>query len=287
VQDGANWKSAPTTKLHVIDLKAEPPVVIAAVDTGKQPSGLAISRKGDLALVANRADNSVSVLSIAGRDVKVIDTIPMGDQVTSVAITPDGRKALVTKFIVHKVAVLDIDGQKVTYGKLDLPTGQFPYNVDITPDGSLGITADNGFAGGSDGNMDTVTVIDMKATPPRVVSHVDVGDGPEGFAISPKGDLAVVLLLRGSNADKKAFYYNRNGSVVALKIEGGKVIRGDEVEVGGLPEGVAFSPDGKYLYVGNFLDSDLSILAVDGTKLTDTGKRLKLPGAPAALRGVP
>ena len=47
----------------------------------------------------------------------------------------------------------------------------------------------------------------------------------------------------------------------------------------------AFSPDGKYLYVGNFLDSDVSILEVDGTKVTDTGKRLQLPGHPASMRG--
>ena len=46
----------------------------------------------------------------------------------------------------------------------------------------------------------------------------------------------------------------------------------------GLPEGAVFSDDGKYLYVGNFLDSDMSILRVDGDQLVDTGKRLTLPG---------
>ena len=53
----------------------------------------------------------------------------------------------------------------------------------------------------------------------------------------------------------------------------------------GLPEGAVFSDDGKYLYVGNFLDSDVSILRVDGDKLVDTGKRMALPGHPAAMRG--
>jgi DNA-binding beta-propeller fold protein YncE len=27
-----------------------------------------------------------------------------------------------------------------------------------------------------------------------------------------------------------------------------------ELEVGRLPEGIVFSPDGKYLYVGNFIE---------------------------------
>jgi len=59
----------------------------------------------------------------------------------------------------------------------------------------------------------------------------------------------------------------------------------DEAEVRGLPEVVVWSADGKYLYVGNFLDSDVSILRVDGDQLVDTGKRLALPGHPASMRG--
>ena len=51
-----------------------------------------------------------------------------------------------------------------------------------------------------------------------------------------------------------------------------------------LPEGVAFTPDGKYLLVGNYLDQDISILKVDGVTIADTGKRFKLPGHPASMR---
>jgi len=35
------------------------------------------------------------------------------------------------------------------------------------------------------------------------------------------------------------------------------------------------------------LDSDISILKVSGTQVSDTGKKIKLPGHPASLRGVP
>jgi len=47
-----------------------------------------------------------------------------------------------------------------------------------------------------------------------------------------------------------------------------------------------FSPDGKYLYVGNYMDDDISILKVDGTSVTNTGKSVKLPGHPASMRSV-
>ena len=110
-------------------------------------------------------------------------------------------------------------------------------------------------------------------------------DAPEGFAISPTGKLAVALLLNGNDAAKNAPFYNRNGKVVALKIDGKKVTRTNEVMVHGLPEGAVFSDDGKYLYVGNYQDRDISILRVDGDQLVDTGKTLKLPGQPASMRG--
>ncbi len=285
VPDGAGWKFVPDNKLYVIDLTTSPPSHITTVEVGKQPSGLDINRAGNLALVSNRAGNSISVLSIEGKSVKLVDTVPMGEQVAAVAFTPDGKRALAAKFPGHKVALLEVDGQKVTYKKYDMNVGLWPYNIGVTPDGKLAISANNGNAGAADGQVDTVSVIDLEAIPPRVIDHVVVGDGPEGFVISPTGKIAVAMLLRGSNSDKKAWFYNRNGSVAVLKIDGKKVTKVGEVEVRGLPEGAVFSPDGKYLYVGNFLDGDVSILKVDGTKVTDTGKRLQLPGHPAAMRG--
>ena len=69
-----------------------------------------------------------------------------------------------------------------------------------------------------------------------------------------------------------------------LRIEGKKVTKIQEIEVGGLPEAAVFTPDGRYLLVGNYLDQDFSILQVDGSKITDTGKRFKVPGHPASAR---
>ncbi len=285
VQEGAAWKSVPDNKLYVINLKTNPPSHIATIEVGKQPSGLAINRRGDLALVTNRADNSISVLSIQGNDVKLIDTVPMGDSVAAVAFTPDGKHALAAKFPAHKIALLNVEGQKVTYAKYDMPVGLWPYNVDVTPNGKLALTSDNGNAGRSDGHIDTVSVIDLEVNPPRVVDRVVVGDSPEGLAISPTGEIAVAMVLSGSDGPHASWFYHRNGRVAVLKIDGKKVTKVAEVEVRAVPEGAVFSPDGKYLYVGNFTDGDVFILKVEGTKVTDTGKRLQLPGHPASMRG--
>jgi len=282
-KEGDALKQGPDDKVYVIDLKASPPKLIDTITAGKQPSGLSINRAGTLALVANRAGKSITVLSIKGTAVKVIDTVDMGDEVSQVVFTPDGKRALATKFSAHKVALLDVDGDKVTYNKFDLPAGLWPYNVEVTPNGQIALTSDNGAAGSSDGSVDTASVIDLEAKPPRVIDRVVVGDGPEGLAISPKGNVAVSLILAGSN-NKPAYFYHRNGHLTVLRIDGKKVTKVKEIEVGGLPEAVAFTPDGRYLYVGNYLDKDISILRVNGTDITDTGKRFKLPGHPASGR---
>ena len=285
VQEGAGWKPAPDNKLYVIDLTTSPPRLLNTVTVGKQPSGMSINRAGNLALIANRADNSISVLAIQGKDVKLVDTVVIGEHVAHVAFTPDGKRAVAGKFPGHKVAMLEVDGQKVTYTKRDVPVGLWPYNFDITPDGKLALTADNGISGNADGHIDTVSVVDLEAKPERLIDKVVVGDAPEGIAISPTGKIAVALLLRGSNNAKTDWFYNRNGSVVVLKIDGKKVTKIGEIEVRGLPEGVVFSPDGRWLYVGNFNDEDISVLRVDGETVTNTGTLVKLPGRPASMRG--
>ena len=288
VQDNGAWKPQPDNKVYVIDLKASPPKQAATLELGKQPSGLAFNKAGNLALVTNRADGTLSVLSVSGSDVKVVDTVTIGtpaDQLSAVAITPDGKRALVTKFAAHKVALLDIDGQKVTYTKYDMNTGLWPYNVKITSDGKLGLAGNNGGAGSSDGQIDTVAVIDLDAKPrPRVIDQVVVGDGPEGLAVSPVGGWAASVILNGSNAGKDVQFPHGRSYVSLLKIEGNKVRRVSTVGVGNLAEGVAFSPDGKYLYVGNYMDRDMTILELSGNRLKRVGT-LKLPGQPASLRG--
>ena len=284
VKDGDAFKQVPNNQIFVIDLKANPPKLAATLTGGKQPSGLSFSPDGKMALVANRADNSISVLSVNGTDVKVTDTISFPDSVAHVIFTPDGKHALAARAPANKVSVLDIAGDKVTYNKVDLLTGQFPYNIVVTPNSKIALTSDNGNSGASDGSVDTTSVIDVEANPPRIIDRVVVGDGPEGLAMSPKGDLAVAAILRGSNANKKAFFYNKNGSLSILKIDGKKVTKTQDIEVGGLPEAVTFTPDGKYILAGNYIDQDFSILKVDGTKVTDTGKRFKVPGHPASAR---
>lgn len=103
VKAGDEWKGVPDNKVYVIDLTVSPPAQIATVEAGKQASGMAINRAGTLALVANRADDSVTVLAIDGKTVKPVGTLSVATKPTAavpkpppalpvaVAITPNGR----------------------------------------------------------------------------------------------------------------------------------------------------------------------------------------------------
>ena len=291
VEKDGKWQTEPDDRLFVLDLKANPPAVVQTLNLGKQPSGLAINAAGTMALVANRADGTISVLSIDGKNVKVTDSVPVGaaaDSVSAVAITPDGKTALAVKANTDKVAVLTIDSGKASYDKKnDLPANNYPYNVVVTPNGQIALIANTGGGGSSDGNADTVSVVDLTVTPIRIIDHITVGDSPEGLAISPKGDMAVTIEARGSNRPKDNWIHHPAGAVTVLSIDGKKVTRAGEAPVGLLPEGGAFSADGGYLYIGNFIDSDLSVFRVAGSQLTDTGQRFKLPGQPASMRAGP
>src|SRR5207248_11082913 len=113
VVQGWGHRLEPDNKVFLIDLRANPPAAIGTITVGKQPSGMAISPKGDLALVANRADGTISVLSIRGKEVLVLDTVTVGaaaDQVSAVAITPDGKSALAVTAAGNKLALLSIEG---------------------------------------------------------------------------------------------------------------------------------------------------------------------------------
>jgi hypothetical protein len=283
-QDGTAWKVAPDNKLFVIDLNANPPKLIDTVTVGMQPSGLSISHKGDLALIANRAGKSVSVLSIEGGVVKSLGDVPMEQEAAAVVIAPDGKRAFVCLNMVNKVAVLSIDGQKVTYDKsLDIPAALNPYNIDITTDGRYVIASNTG---AQKNNADAEVVIEATSAHPHVIDLMSPGTGPEGFAISPNGKTVAAPLLLGSGAKPGDWFKTKAGELVVMSIgPGGKLTVTGRAPLGALPEGVAYSPNSDYIYVGNYLDKDLQVFRLANGKPVQVGASIKLPGQPASMRG--
>lgn len=103
-----------------------------------------------------------------------------------------------------------------------------------------------------------VSVVDLSATPPRVTQTLEVGLGPSGVSINRAGTLALV-------ANRMA------GTVSVLSIQGGKVSVADTVAIGPATTGVShaqFTPDGRHALVTRDNDSIVSVLAIEGNKIT-------------------
>ncbi|MEL0069677.1 MAG: YncE family protein [Betaproteobacteria bacterium] len=282
------WKPTPDNKLFVIALKGEKSTLIDTLEVGLQPSGLSISSDGSFALIANRAGKSVSVVKIDGQVVKLHANIDVGDEVAAVAITPDMSKALIVKNKSNKIGVIDINDMTFAYQKdADMSVADFPYNIDITPDGSIAIVAHTGNGGRSDGNTDALVVIDISSSnPPHVSGYFSAGDAPEAFAISPQGNIVVALLLGGDTILPETHWAHSNpGQIAVFEIHGKELKKNQSVDIAGLPEGVAFSRDGRFMYVSSFMEKKMYVYKVEGNLIRETGVALDLPGHPASMRG--
>ncbi|NUM52066.1 MAG: YncE family protein [Candidatus Hydrogenedentes bacterium] len=284
-QDPADTsKYVPASRIYVLDLQSDPPSVIQEIEGGKQPSGLSITRDGRFALVANRAGGTVSLLSIEGKTVTLRQTIELckpEDNVADVAISPDGKLALASVCNGGYLAMLHLHEGMVTSDKRKLSTCGKPYRVAITPDGTLGVTAGSG-QGIPD--TDAITVVDLTQEPPRTTDYIPIGGGPESLEVSPDGTLIAAVLIGGSNLPKGEPFHEDGGKLIILARRGKTFEVVQILATGPIPEGVAFTQDGKHIVVGCHPVRKLWVYDVDGETVRDSKVRIDVPGMPSSLR---
>ncbi len=276
-------KIIPNDVLSVIDLKATPPCVIQTLHAGAGASGIAINAAATLALVANRGAGTVSVFTIAGKTLTPAGTLQLGDAKSSpshVVITPDGKRALVTRDGDHGLTLLRIDGDLVTVTDRTFYAGFRPYGADITPDGAVAVVA---CMGRGQGDVDTVSVIDLRLDPPRTVNTVSVGTTPEGIKLSADGRWCAVVAQEGSNRPASSPFYQPRGKLVVLELNGTRLTPVAQAPIGGWSQGVAFSADGRTLLVQNMVERNIQVFDFDGSTLRETSQ-IALPGGGAAIR---
>ena len=276
-------KVVPDNTLTVIDLKATPPSVSATLQAGAGAAGVSINRAGTLALVANRSEGTVSVFTISGKTVTPAGKISLGDAKSGpshVVFAPDGKTALVTRDGDYKISVLSVDGNKVEYTKRDMNAGLRPYSIEMSRKGDVAVVGNIGLG---QGDADTVSLIDLKANPSRIVDTVTVGQTPEGVAMSPDGNFVAVTVMNGTNKPKASPFFNDFGLVKILAIKGGKLIPVTEAKVGHWCQGAAWSRDGKTLAVGCMTERELQVFNFNGKTLRPAGV-VKMSAGPAGLR---
>lgn len=262
------------------------PKVLATLQAGRGAAGVSINRAGTLALVANRNEGTVSVFTINGRTVTPAGSVKVGDEKSGpshVVFVPDGKTALVTRDADHRIVVLSIDGSKVEATNREISAGLRPYAIDIARKGEIAVV---GNIGAGAGDADTISVIDLRLNPPRVVNTVTVGQTPEGLKISPDGRFVAVTVNNGSNKAPSSPFFNNNALLQIWARNGVQLTKAAELPIGHWCQGIAWSSNSKTLLVQCMVEQEISVIrfsGLTGRSLQKVGS-IKIKGGPAGIR---
>ena len=144
------------------------------------------------------------------------------------------------------------------------------------------MTAGSGFGNGSD--LDAITVVEVKGREMVATDYVGIGVSPESIEISPDGKLLAAVVIEGSNWPVGDPRHGTHGMLVMLERQGKTFVKKQRIDVGRIPEGVAFTSDGKRIVVQCHPDRELWVLDVVAGMVKDSGVRVKVPGMPSSLR---
>ena len=170
---------------------------VTSVGVGSGPSAVAIDRADGIAVVANTADGTVSLIALAPPTPKNIATITVGNQPTGVAVDdmlPDPT-ALVVNSADQTVSAVDLKTQSVVGTPLSVSIGPantspLPFAVGINPLTHRALVAYQ--------STNQATVLDLSTGTPAVVQQIGGGSVPFGtgtnpaVAIDPRLNWAVV-----------------------------------------------------------------------------------------------
>jgi len=152
-----------------------------------------------------------------------------------------------------------------------------PLSVALTPDEGLALVTASNKVDPADPTKQTpdnrVSVIDLKASPPKVIATLEAGKGAAGISINRQGTLALVSNIA-------------DGTVSVFAIQGKTVTPAGTVEVGGAKAGggmVGIAPDGKTALVSRSLDNRVSVLSIEGTKVEYTKRDMTAGVRPIVL----
>jgi YVTN family beta-propeller protein len=219
--------------------------VVATINTGVNPDGMAITPDSRFAYVANNNNygitdgDSVSVLNLKNNTVKQVITDASFKGAYRVAINPQGTKAYVANSDGTTVSIIDIATNRVTstINGFDGPSG-----IVITADGTRGYVNNYGGPDGvGSGNGTTVRVVDL-VNNVIIGNPITVGLAPAALAIAPDNRFVYVINYVDGNPG--------TGTMSVIRTRDNTVV--DTIPGFSGPFALAITPNGKYAYVTNF-----------------------------------
>jgi DNA-binding beta-propeller fold protein YncE len=264
-------------RVAVFDLTANPPAVVQSLTAGSGATQVRVSPNGALALVANRAEGTVSVFSVKDRRLTPVGKVDTGNpkSLASAVVFVDDKTALLTRGGDNMVSVLHIDGTAVTIDTRPITTGLAPYSMDINGAHTLAVVAN---MGRGEGDEDSVSLIELTSRPFRTVGTFGVPSGPEPLKFSPDGRFVAVGAENGSTKPAGHPFHSDHALLGLYAVQGDTLRKVAEAPVGAWSEAIAFSRDGQTVMVQSMQDRAVEVFRWNGETL-ERGKSLPIAGA--------
>jgi len=203
---------------------------------------------------------------------RVIATVGVGDSPAGIAITPDGRFAYVAND--NNDGIMGGD----TVSVIDLATNAVVATIVIPDFGSnldqpytVTINAAGTKAYITNSNVNSITIIDIAT---NTISGTITGfDGPSGMVITPDGNTAYVNNYGGALGVGSG-----NGTTVRVVDLTTNTITGIPITVGLAPAALAITPNGKFVYVANYVDGNPGTGTVSIIQTSDNTVVGTIPG---------
>jgi YVTN family beta-propeller protein len=225
-----------------VDLEARK--VTGRLTVGREPRGIALAPDQARLLVGNARSQDVSIIDVPAW--KVARTIPIdGDNLRQVVIAADGKAGY--------IANMKNRGFATTRGNIDVGwvLGQRLTRVDL---------------GGSEPSFATLS-LDPRGKAVADAYGVAVSADQKFLVVSCGGTHELVIF----RSDRKRLPWRAESSrdLIAPELlsDDGRFRR---VALGGRPTEVAFAPDGRTLYVANYLADAIQVVDVEAAKLVRT-----------------
>ena len=262
----AKFGIAPDDRVSVVDLSSTPPKIVQTLTAGLGATTVRMSPDGTLALIANRTEGSVSAFTVKDKRLTPAGKTEFGKQSgpSGIVFSRDGKTALVSRQYDHQVTVLHIDGTAITVDPRPVTTALGPYTMDVSADGALAAV---GNMGRGNGDIDSVSLIDLTQSPPLALSITGVASGPEPLKFSPDGKFLAVGAEVGTPLATNDRLYHDHGLLQVFAVEGHTLTQVASGPVGRWVEGIAWSRDGKTILVQNDRDRTISVFNFDGHAL--------------------
>jgi hypothetical protein len=131
-----------------------------------------------------------------------------------------------------------------------------------------------------------MSLIDLKAIPPRVVDTVTVGPSPESMTIAPDGKHIAVTVINGTTKPKDSPFYNDHGLMPVFEVRNLKFVKLSEAPIGHWCQGAAWNHSSNLILMQCIVEQELEMFGFNGKQLKPAGV-IKVKGGPAGIATTP